>query len=329
MTDPSVVLDLIDAFRRSKCMFTAVSLGVFDRTPGTLTELAQRTATADDALERLLDGCVSLGLLSKDGERYSNTGPADAYLRRDSPSTMTGYILYSDRVLYYLWGNLEQAVKEGTHRWKQTFDLDGALFSHFFRTPEAKHEFLLGMHGFGVLGSPKVVRAFDLSGFSRLVDLGGATGHLPNAALECYPNLRTAVFDLPPVIETARQFASPGVELIAGDFFTDPLPPADLYVLGRILHDWSETKIRALLRKIYDALPRQGALLIVERLLTPGKDGPTTALMQSLNMLVCTEGKERTLAEYEALLREAGFASVEGRITGAPIDAILARKEAA
>ncbi|MFN7937561.1 MAG: class I SAM-dependent methyltransferase [Bryobacteraceae bacterium] len=326
MTDPSRVLDLIDAFRRSKCMFTAVSLGLFDYTPAPLSDLTKRTQADPDALERLLDGCVSLGLMTKDGDRYSNTEAADAYLRRNSPSTMTGYILYSDQVLYHLWGNLQDAVKEGTHRWKQTFDLDGALFSHFFRTPEAKYEFLLGMHGLGVLGSPKVVRAFDLSGFRRLVDLGGATGHLPTAALALYPNLQAAVFDLPPVIETARLFADPKVELLPGDFFTDPLPPADLYALGRIIHDWSEPKIRTLLKKVYEALPSGGGLLIVERILHPDKSGPTTALMQSLNMLCCTEGKERTLAEYEALLREAGFATVEGTVTGAPIDAILARK---
>jgi len=326
MTDPNIVLDLIDAFRRSKCMFTAVSLGLFDYTPAPLSDLTKRTRTDPDALERLLDGCVSLGLLTREGDRYTNTEAADAYLRRNSPATMTGYILYSDRVLYHLWGNLEHAVTEGTHRWKQTFDLDGALFSHFFRTPESKYEFLLGMHGLGVLGSPKVVRAFDLGGFRRLVDLGGATGHLPNAALEFYPHLEAAVFDLPPVIETARSFADPRVELIPGDFFTDPLPPADLYALGRILHDWSEPKIRSLLKKVFEALPHGGALLIVERLLHPDKSGPTTALMQSLNMLCCTEGKERTLAEYETLLREAGFASVEGKVTGAPIDAILARK---
>lgn len=326
MTDPSLVLDLIDAFRRSKCMFTAVSLGIFDLTPSSLGDLAKRTQCDAGALERLLDGCVSLGLLTRDSDGYANTEASDAYLRRNSPSTMTGYILYSDRVLFQLWGNLGDAVKEGSHRWKQTFDLDGALFSHFFRTPEAKYEFLLGMHGFGVLGSPKVVRAFDLSGFTRLVDLGGATGHLANAALERYPGMQAAVFDLAPVIETARSFAAPGVELIAGDFFTDPLPKADLYALGRIVHDWSEPKIRTLLGKVYEALPPGGALLIIERLLTPAKDGPTSGLMQSLNMLVCTEGKERTLAEYEALLREAGFTSVEGKVTGAPIDAILARK---
>jgi acetylserotonin N-methyltransferase len=139
--------------------------------------------------------------------------------------------------------------------------------------------------------------------------------------------METAVFDLPPVVETAAEFTQgAAVELIGGDFFTDPLPPADLYAVGRILHDWSEAKIVTLLRKIYAALPAGGALLIAEKLLLPDKSGPVSALMQSLNMLVCTEGKERTLAEYEELLRDAGFSSVEGVFTGKPVDALLARK---
>ncbi len=114
--------------------------------------------------------------------------------------------------------------------------------------------------------------------------------------------------------------------MIAGDFFQDDLPAADLYSLGRILHDWGEERIHLLLRKINAALPPGGGLLIAEKLLDEDKSGPTPAHMQSLNMLVCTEGKERTLSEYAALLREAGFVSVDGRRTGTPLDAVLAIK---
>jgi acetylserotonin N-methyltransferase len=229
-------------------------------------------------------------------------------------------------VLYQLWGNLGDAVREGSHRWLQTFGVDAPIFSHFFRTPEARAEFLLGMHGLGMASSAQVVAAFDLGGFRKLVDLGGGTGHLPMAAADRYPGLEVAVFDLPQAIETAKQFVDDRVELIPGDFFSDALPAADLYALGRILHDWSEPKIRTLLTKIHASLPPGGALLIAERLLYPDKSGPVTALMQSLNMLCCTEGKERTLAEYQALLMEAGFQSVEGAVTGAVLDAVIARK---
>ena len=333
-TDPSPVVDLIEAFRRSKAMFAAVALGVFDRlgeAPADATALAAQIGANGDALERLLDSCVGLGFLLKESGVYSNQPVAERYLRRSSPQTMAGYILYSNRVLYALWGNLEDAVREGSHRWRQTFSLDGLIFDHFFRTEESRREFVAGMHGFGLISSPRVVEALDLTKFHHLVDLGGATGHLAVAACERYPGLRATIFDLAPVIESAREYIARSkvadrVEPMAGDFFHDPLPNADLYSLGRILHDWSEEKIGALLAKIVQRLPSGGALLIAERLLDEDKSGPLPALLQSLNMLVCTEGKERTISEYTALLREAGFAEVQSRKTGAPLDAILAIK---
>ncbi|MGH9354553.1 MAG: class I SAM-dependent methyltransferase [Terriglobia bacterium] len=332
--DPSPIIDLIDGFRRSEIMFTAVSLGIFDRLAegdADVTALARATGSNGDALERLLDACVGLGLLRKRSGKYANQPVADAYLRRSSPATLAGYAMYSHRALYPLWGNLEDAVRQGGHRWEQTFGAKGPIFDHFFQTDDAKRDFLMGMNGFGLLSSPLVVEAFDLGKFSRLVDLGGATGHLAIAACRRYPSLRAAVFDLPSVIAVTRDYVQRAgmldrIELVAGDFFKGALPEADLFSLGRIVHDWSEEKIRKLLKTIYDRLPRGGALLIAERLLNEDKTAPLGALTQSLSMLVCTEGKERTLAEYAALLHEAGFSNVQGRETGAPLDAVLAAK---
>ncbi len=335
LPEPAPVVRLIEAFRGSKILFAAVSLGVFDRLserPSDAASLAPEIGASTDALERLLDACVGLGLLGKHAGMYSNLPVAENYLCRSSPHTLAGYILFSNKALYALWGNLEDAVREGTHRWRQTFGLEGPLFDHFFKRDEAKREFIAGMHGLGLLSSEKVVAAFDLGGFRRLVDLGGATGHLALAACERYPELRAAVFDLATVVEVAREYVGRSpvrerVELIAGDFFSDPLPEADLYSLGRILHDWSEKKVRLLLSRIYERLPPGGGLLIAEKLLEEDKTGPLSAHLQSLNMLVATEGKERSLSEYAALLREAGFADVQGRRTGAPLDAVLAAKK--
>lgn len=332
--DPTIVLDLMEGFRRSKTMFTAVSLGVFDaleRGGKVLAALASELACDSGALERLLDACVGLGLLVRVGENYENSPAADAYLRGGSPRRLTGYIYYSNAVLWKLWAHLEDAVREGTHRWPQTFGWEGPIFSHFFKTEDSRREFLMGMHGYGLISSPSVVAAFDLSPFRMLVDLGGATGHLAIAACDRYPSLRATIFDLPAAIPLAQEItraaaAADRIGTAAGDFFVDPLPDGDLYVVGRILHDWSEEKIRQLLKRIYDRLPKGGALLVAEKLLHVDKSGPRWAHMQSLNMLTCTEGKERTLAEYEGLLREAGFESVEGKTTAAPLDAVLARK---
>jgi acetylserotonin N-methyltransferase len=332
--DPAPVLDLLEAFRRSKTMFAAVSLGVFDALsagPRTLESLAGELKAHPEALGRLLDACVGLALLRRDGDRYENTPAASAYLTRTSPDRLTGYINYSNAVMWKMWAHLEDAVREGGHRWKQTFGWEQPIFASFFHDDEARREFLMGMHGYGLISSPQVVAAFDLSPFRRLVDLGGATGHLAVAACRRYPAMRAVVFDLPDAVPLAREIvgASPAadrIEVVAGDFFTDPLPPGDLYALGRILHDWTEEKILRLLARIHEHLPSGGALLIAEKLLEEDRAGPRWALMQHLNMLVCTEGRERTLSQYEELLRRAGFADVRGRRTDAPLDAVLALK---
>jgi acetylserotonin N-methyltransferase len=329
-----VVLDLLEAFRRSKTMFAAVALGVFDILepgPQPLADLARALKLHPDALERLLDACVGLQLLTRAGTAYENTPVASAYLCTRSPSRLTGYVGYSNAVMWKLWANLEDAIREGSHRWPQTFGWDGAIFSHFFRTDEARREFLMGMHGYGLISSPHVVTAFDLGRFRRLVDLGGATGHLAIAACQRYPNLQAVIFDLPAALPLAREVvdASPvadRVELSGGDFFEDGLPEGDLFALGRILHDWAEPKILELLRRIFERLPHGGAVLIAEKLLDDDKRGPRWAQMQNLNMLVCTEGKERTLAEYESLLKRAGFAQIQGAKTPSPLDAVLAVK---
>jgi acetylserotonin N-methyltransferase len=232
-----------------------------------------------------------------------------------------------------MWAHLEDAIREGTPRWGQTFGTEGSIFDHFFRTEEAKRTFLKGMHGLGVLSSPKVVAAFDLSRFRKLVDLGGATGHLAIAACERYPDLSAVIYELPQVVGAARvevgkSRASERVDVQAGDFFCDELPSADLFAMSRILHDWSEEKIRVLLRKIRQSLPPGGGLLLAEKLLNDEKSGPISAQLQSLNMLVCTEGKERSLGEYRQLLEDAGFEDVQGRTTGGPLDAVLARRSA-
>ncbi len=332
--DPRVVLELLEAFRRSKIMFAGVSLGVFDALHGrsaTAVQLAEQLGCDADSLRRLLESLVGLQLLSRHDDTFSNTSAADAYLTSHSDQRMTGYIHYSNQVMWGLWGNLEGAIREGTHRWKQTFGWDGPIFSSLFKTEESMREFLMGMHGFGMMTSPQVVSAIDLSRFNRLCDLGGATGHLAIAACRRYPAMQATVFDLPQAIPLAREIVSQTevaqrISFTAGDFFSDPLPPADIYWLGRIVHDWANPKIDVLLKKIFDSLPSGGAIALGEKILSEAKDGPRWAQLQDINMLLVTEGRERSLTEYEALLTSAGFHRVTGYRTSTPLDVVLAIK---
>jgi acetylserotonin N-methyltransferase len=194
LPDPSPVLDLIEAFRHSKTMFTAVSLGVFDRlheSPASAVALAAALNAHPDATERLLDGCAALGFLCKEGGLYSNTPVAEVYLCTGSPNSLYGYIRYSDEALYPMWANLADSVREGRHQWKQTFGLDGPIFSGFFRTESAMRDFLHGMHGFGMLSSPPVVALSTSAGSAAWRTWAGPPGTLrlrpANGIRNCAP----------------------------------------------------------------------------------------------------------------------------------------------
>jgi acetylserotonin O-methyltransferase len=334
LAEPTIVLDLLEAFRRSKVMFAAVELGLFDLLvyPMNADEVNDKVHCDPLALRTLLNSCVALGLLELDNDGFYRNAPvADTYLTSQSPQRMTGYIHYSNRVMWKMWANLEGAIKEGTHRWKQTFDFDGPIFSHFFKTDAAMREFLMGMHGFGMITSPQIVSAFDLSPFRVIADLGGATGHLAIAACQRYPQMQGIVFDLPHALGLAREMVasssvSDRMSVVGGDFFRDQLPQADLYSYGRILHDWNDQQAIQLVQRAHDALPAGGGLLIGEKILWENEQGPRWALMQSLNMIVCTEGRERTLSEYSTMLKKAGFKTIEAIRTNVPLDGILATK---
>ncbi|KAJ1565388.1 hypothetical protein HK405_012471 [Cladochytrium tenue] len=240
--------------------------------------------------------------------------------------------------------------------------LAGTAFGSLYATPEARARFLRAMHSHATLFASAVAAAFDLSfvkaapagGPPAVVDVGGGTAALALELVRQWPHLRrgggssVAVLDLPGVIAEVRAagYDNAEVTLIEGDFFAElPRPAARLYVLSRILHDWDDTACGRILARVAAALRSRvaggtepdgdGAVLIAETLLDEydGEEagggrwraGPERAVMQDLNMLVQTGGRERTARQYGRLLRGAGFRGrVLVRRTGAYLDAILA-----
>jgi hypothetical protein len=144
--------------------------------------------------------------------------------------------------------------------------------------------------------------------------------------------MSVTVMELPAAVRHTRGFlARMGMEDVVDvlplDMFTDPWPGGhDLVVMSRILHDWPDDQVAALLAKAHGSLRGGGALLIAEQLLGADECGPTPVLLQSLNMLVQCKGRERTLAQYTAMLEAAGFGRVQGQVTGLPLDALIAYK---
>jgi 3-hydroxy-5-methyl-1-naphthoate 3-O-methyltransferase len=314
---PAALMQLSTGFWAFKTLAAAHELDLFtrlSRTPGiTIDEAAAIYAIDPRPAEMLLTGCAALGLLHKAGDRYTNSPLAEEFLVKGKPYYFGGWVQMLDRRLYPGWGKLQQAIR--TNR-PTTWDPDRQQSLFDGEDPTMLGVFWEAMHSLSVFTARALGEAVDLSPFSRLLDLGGGSGAYDIELCRHYPQLRATVFDLPFVSEiAARKIQEAGfsgqVGTIAGDMFNDPLPSGyDLILLSMILHDWAEGKNRALVRKCFDALPAGGALLISELLVNDEKTGPVAAALMSLNMLIETEGRNYTAAEYTAWLHEAGFVNI-------------------
>lgn len=333
---PSKILDLMDGFRASKALFVASKLKMFDhlkkKSPLKAVDIANEAGTSVCGTERLLDACTALGLLEKTPQGYSNTDSANTYLASDGEYSLHGYIIHSNDHLWPLFTHLESAVKEGSRQNHRAFGKKTEdLFNDYYQSQEVKQRFMAAMHSIARLTARDVATAFDLSEFKTACDLGGCTGALAHELIQIYPNMKVTVFDLPEVIANTSCFQPSeqrvaSVTFVSGNFFTDDLPEADLYILSRVLHDWPDEKIHILLKKI-SAVCRPGCgILLAEMLLDDEKKNRRTALLQSLNMLVQTEGKERSGSDYRGLLEQHGFSKVKIKLTGNLLDAVLCVK---
>ncbi|XP_030642903.1 acetylserotonin O-methyltransferase [Chanos chanos] len=339
-TYPRKILEYMEGFLVSKTLFSACELGVFDHLhaserPLSAVEVAQDLGTSVDGTERLLSACVGLELLkaqTTDGQvLYSNTDMSRIFLTKRSPQSLYHSIQYNSNTIYLCWHYLTDAVRQGKNQYEKAFGVSSKdLFEALYRSDEEMVKFMHLMNSIWNICGKDVVTAFDLSPFKTIYDLGGCSGALAKQCTAAYAGSTVTIFDLPKVVRMSRQhFVSAEDERILfheGDFFKDLLPEADLYILARILHDWTDQRSVELLTKVYQSCRQGGGVLLVEALLNEDNSGPLTAQLYSLNMLVQTEGRERKGSEYVGLLTSAGFTDVQLQRTGKIYDAILARK---
>lgn len=337
---PHSIMDLIDGFKVSKTLFTASKLKVFDVLNSsnglTLEEIAGQINASVFGTERLLDAAVSVGLLERvkhqdDGHAvYRNTEQARQFLVSDSPLSLHAYILHCDGIVWPLFSHLEDAVKEGTSQHERAFGkMNKDMFQDvYYSQDNVKMRFMNAMHSIVNVTGKDVATAFDLSSYKTACDIGGCTGAMAYQFTEAHPGLSVTVFDLPQVIDMRRHFQPKAhhdrVSFVAGDFFKDDLPKADLYILARILHDWSDEKVHALLTKLSKVCTPGCGLLLSEILLDQERRRPSRAVLQALSM---TEGKQRSAAGYIDLLEKHGFIVKQIKYTGNLLDAILFIKE--
>jgi hypothetical protein len=313
-TSPDRLLDLGDQYMASKLLLTAVSLGLFTvLADGPLREeeLRERLGLHPRGAAEFLRGLVALGLLRKEGDVYENEADVEAFLDRRKPAYAGGFLELADARLFHHWRRLGDALRTGEPQ-NESRDSDN-YYGDLVEDAERLRTFLRGMQGLSRAAAADIARRFDWTRHRSFVDLGGADGAFAVEVAKAHPHLVGGSFDLPG-LEPYFDDRVAGTEManrlrfFPGDFFTDALPPADVYVFGHVLHNWSPAERSALIRKAFGALPQDGALLVYELFLDDGEEEALAPLLMSLTMLLVTrDGGASSVGSVRTWMRRAGF----------------------
>jgi hypothetical protein len=315
MTESDDVVRMVRGTWVTLCVRAACELGIVDALdePRTLEDLAERTASDQATLARLLRVLVDLDLLAVDGDRYAATSRGEV-LRVGHPSGVRNLALMQTVVPNLVaWQHLADAVRRGGAVYEE---LNGVSSWEWLAAhPDEETIFNASMARRGTLQVEAIYAAVDLSQGHLLVDVGGGEGAMLAGLLEHEPSLHGIVADRPEVAAAATA-ALAGAGLAergrgeAADFFLEVPPGGDVYVLSNVLHDWDDAEALSILRTVRKAMGPRARLLLVENVLdAPGRTTPQQqdVHLVDLHMLVMFGARERTKGEYDALLEAAGF----------------------
>jgi hypothetical protein len=311
---PDAILQLGLAFWGSKTLLSAVELGLF-------TELGRGPRRAEVLIGSLglhgrgardfLDALVALGVLKRDGDVYANTPVTGLFLDRSKPSYIGGLLEMANARLYPFWGGLTTALRTGEPQ--NELQQGENFFAKVYADPQRLAGFLQAMTGVSMGAARAIADKFPWEAYRTFADVGTAQGALPVQVAIAHPHLEGIGFDLPPVgphfeAYVAGQRLSNRLSFQGGDFFVDPMPAADVLVMGRVLHDWDLDQRKFLIRKAYNALPDRGALIVYETIIDDERRQNAFGLLMSLNMLIETPGgADYTGPECTGWMREVGF----------------------
>jgi C-methyltransferase len=313
-----IIWTLANAFIASRCLHVIAALGVADEigdAPVSTPELASRCGADADALGRALRLMAAHGIFEADGDGFRHTPPS-RLLRSDHPMSMRAFAAMMDLPGFTAaFAQLEHSVRTGSPA-IETVEPKGA-WAYLHDHPDEARTFDHAMTAKAAADIPAILGAYDFSRFATIADIGGGRGHLLRAILDAAPAAGGVLFDQPQVIDAA-DVQHDRLTRQAGDFFADPLPAADAYVLMEVLHDWPDAECVAILRAIRAAAGAGAKVLVIENVLPDDGDDPGGRALDIV-MLAITGGRERTAQRMGELLTSCGFGDptvipTEGRL---------------
>jgi len=307
--------------------YAVARLGVPDELaagPRTVADLAARCGADPQVLRRLLRALASLGLFRRTAPDTYELTSVGELLRSDTPGSLRQTAVMHGEEVARSFAEIMHTVRTG----EPAFDkVHGRPFYDYLAGhPDIADTFVAAMGNEPV---PAALAGCDLTAAAKLVDVGGGNGALLAEALAANPDLRAVLLELPDSVRAARgRLAEAGVadrvELVEGSFFDAVPPGGDVYVLARVLHNWTDERAEAILRRVGAAMGRGARLLVFEKFLADetgsetGTAGTAASAMVDLLMLGMLEGHDRTAAQYTALLDRTGFEVVAVRPAADP-----------
>ena len=233
------------------------------------------------------------------------------FLDRAKPSYIGGMLEMANARLYPFWGSLTEALRSGSPQNEARHG--GDFFGELYRDRDRLKQFLHAMTGLSMGAHKAIAAKFRWESYAAFVDVGCAEGGLPVQLALTHEHLTGIGFDLAPCGRHFDEYvASFGLEqrlqFQPGDFFADPLPNADVIVLGHVLHDWNVSEKQTLVAKAHQALPDGGALIVFDAIIDNERRRNAFGLLMSMNMLIETPGgSDYTGADCQDWMRASGF----------------------
>ena len=323
------------AFWASKTLLSAVEIGLFtELAAGALSadEIGARLALHERARRDFLDALVSMGFLLRADGRYSNSPETAMFLDRNQPTYLGGILEMASVRLFGFWGRLTNGLRTGMPQ-NEVSTGDPDIFEALYADPMRLEGFLGAMSALSHPANLEIARQLPWKDWQSFVDIGAAQGDLAVQIARAHPHLQGTGFDLPPVRPVFDKYVAKAgvadrVRFEPGDFFAQPLPKADVILMGHILHDWDLPNKRMLIAKAYEALPSGGALVVYDALIDDDRRRNTFGLLMSLNMLIETRGGfDYTGEECAGWMRQAGFSRINVHALFGPDSMVVAIKD--